>query len=648
MTKRFTSIRYKVFFILLAISLFSTLLVGGTGFLSMSGIESSAIDIMRAKNQSMLQLMVQKQSEILLEILKRTEQSITILTDSLVWEKGEKAEAINRVLESMKNNNPYIYNAFIATTDVKFTNFSKDPDDRLTEGFNPLERPWYLNAVESKALTWSNVYQDAGVAGILMITCSKVIYNAEGEIAGVIGVDLTIEEMNRNIINIQIEESGYAFLIDGAGHLIARPEKQKTDLQWDEIFTVPLGANLGQIEDSGFQTILKEMIAKERGFVEWQRGGQSKKYIAFEAVATTNWTLGLVISKEDVEQEVKASFVEQIKRVTTYFILVLGGIILLVILIGIKASKRITHPIKTLCNGVQKVGAGNLDYTIEIKTGDELEELADEFNKMSMDLQHYIDDLETTTKQKERIESELNIASRIQHDMLPMIFPPFPKNREVDVFASMAAAKQVGGDFYDFFIINPNKLCFVIADVSGKGVPASLFMVISKTLIKSEAMSDISPAEVLCKVNNSLNEGNDEMMFVTVLLCIMDLSTGEVEYANGGHNPPLLMKKEQGVEFLRLDKSKILGVFPDRRYSDQKLTLAPGDTLFLYTDGVTEAMDPDSNQFSEALLHKTLSGLQGLSVEKVEEGVQKAVNDFVKDAEQSDDITMLVVRYNGK
>jgi sigma-B regulation protein RsbU (phosphoserine phosphatase) len=647
MTKKYTSIRYKIFYILLSISLLSTLIIGGISYLSITEIEKSSIDIMLDKNKNMLQLLVQKQSEITREILNRTEQSIAIITESLFWENGKKEDVFFRCLESMKNNNPYIYNAYIATTDGNYRAFSKDQNYKVTNNYNPLQRPWYQKAISSKKIVWTEVYPDA-ISGKLMITCSKVVNDDQGEITAVVGVDLTIEDMNKNIINTKIEDSGYAFFIDGTGHLIARPEEHKSDPQWDEIFTVPLGGDLHQIKDGNFQSILTEMINNKKGFVQWQRGTSSDKFIAFDTATSTNWTLGLVISKDDIEQEAKTLFLQKIKKLSTYFTIILGVIIVLVVLISINVSKRITQPIKALDDGAQKIGTGNLDYIIEVKTGNELEHLANQFNKMSSNLQRYINDLETITKQKERIESELNIASRIQQDMLPMIFPPFPENEEIDIFASMSAAKQVGGDFYDFFLINPNTLFFVIGDVSGKGIPASLFMVISKTLIKNEAMSGISPAEVLFKVNNSLNEGNDEMMFVTVLLCTMDLTSGEVHFANGGHNPPLLMRKEQGVEFVKLDKSKILGVFPDKSFSNQKLTLTPGETLFLYTDGVTEAMNPDNIQFSEKQLHKTLSERQGLSVEKIEEEVQKAVKDFVKDAEQSDDITMLVVRYNGK
>jgi len=607
-------------------------------------VETSSIDIMLEKNKDTLQLMAQDQSVIIREILGRTEQSITILTENLFREEGKSEELIFHVLESMKNYNPYIYNTFIVTADKKFTIFSKNPNLKVSKSYDPFETSWYQKAIESKEFVWSDVYPSTH-SKKQMITCAKGVLDAQGEIFAVIGIDLTIDDMNKHLINTQIEESGYAFLVDEKGNLIARPEKQKSDPQWDEIFTIPVGMNLYQIKNSNFQANLTEMISQKKGFLEWKRSEGGDKFIAFETATSTNWTLGLVISKDDIEQEGRAVFLQHFRKLTTYFAIILIVIVVLVILISITVSKRITQPIKALNDGAQKVGRGNLDYIIKVKSGDELEQLASQFNEMSTNLKRYIDDLENITKQKQRIESELNIASRIQLDMLPMTFPPFPDIQSIDIFASMSAAKQVGGDFYDFFLINPNKLCFVIGDVSGKGIPASLFMVISQTLIKSVAMRDISPAEVLYNINNILNERNEEMMFVTVLLCVIDLTTGEVNFANGGHNPPLLMKKEQGVDFVQLNKSKILGVFPDTAFSNQNLTLASGETFFLYTDGVTEAMNPDNLQYSEKKLQQTLSGLQDLSVEKIEEEVQKTIKAFVKDADQSDDITMLIVRY---
>lgn len=664
MTKKYTSIRYKIFFILISISLLSILSVGGTAIYSMLKMKHSTIEIMTDKSEDMLKLMAQKQGEITQEIIERTEQSISILAESIDWEEesenpprrvmgvGKRDVELKRVLNSMKQNNPYIYNSYVTSTKGELQFFSRDKTlrEKLVQNrYDPLERPWYKKArLNPDSLVWSDVYMGQS-SKKLMITCSKVIRNSQNKVVAVVGIDLTIDDMNKQVINTQFEESGYAFLIDSKGKLLSRPDIPKNDLRWDAIATVPVGESMKvYIKDTAFHKILDTMIKDTSGFLQWDQTNGESKYIAFQTASDRNWTLGLVISKSDLENEVRDSVSHIMKIVLGFFILIIIIIFLINILIGINASKNITKPIKQLNDGAQEIGAGNLEHTIEVKTGDELEHLAEEFNAMSTDLKQYIQDLETTTKLKERMESELSIASRIQQDMLPLIFPPFPDRDDIELYASMKAAKQVGGDFYDFFLISPTKLCFVIADVSGKGIPASLFMVISKTLMKSEAQGNLSCADVLERVNNSLNEGNDEMMFVTVLLCMLDLSTGELQFANGGHNPPLLMKKGGGVSYMELNKAKILGVFPDRKYTNQTLNLEPGDTLFLYTDGVTEAMNPDNEQFTEPRLLESLKKLQGLSVDEIEAGVQKDVKAFVNGAEQSDDITMLVVRYTGK
>lgn len=650
-TKKFTSIQYKILYLLLILSLLTALIIGGAAVYSMNKILTSASADIISQTKDLHLFTVQRQSDFIYEIFNQTELSLDIFNDTVRWKNGEQNEAFYRALKSFINRIPYISEVKLATVDGK-TNVRifKDQNNFSIESINVVQSSWVQEAIQSKKIVWSDIHNEK-LHNHSVITCSTVFYDAQGNVAGVIGIDLDIMVISNKYFNTNLSKSDHYILIDNHGHLIMRrahPQLSTSDPMWDETFTVPVGGDLHQIRDTEFQTILEKIINTKSGTIIWKRETNDDKYIAFVTITTSsNWSLVLISTKSDILAMVNAEFLKQYKEISIHFIIILFIITLLIIQLSINASKKITKPIKILNSGVQNIGSGNLAYIIKIKTGDELENLADEFNKMSINLQHHIEDLETTTKQRQQIESELNIASRIQRDMLPMMFPAFPENKEFDIFASMVAAKQVGGDFYDFFLIKPDKLCFVIGDVSGKGIPASLFMVISKALIKSEAMSDISPAEILSNVNDNLNAGNDEMMFVTVLLCIMDIVTGEVEFANGGHNPPLCVKNEQEVEFIKLNKSKVLGVFPNITFTNQKLILAPGDSLILYTDGVTEAMDPDNNQFSEKRLYETVLELQGLSVELIENGIQKSVKGFVKDAEQSDDITMLVVRYFG-
>lgn len=271
------------------------------------------------------------------------------------------------------------------------------------------------------------------------------------------------------------------------------------------------------------------------------------------------------------------------------------------------------------------------------------------FKIMQLSIKRFIENLTEIIKSKEKIDSELKIAKTIQSNMLPCHFPPFPERRDFDIFATMEAAKDVGGDLYDFFLINENKLAFLVGDVSGKGVPAALFMMITKVLLKHEGMQESRPCQVLSRVNNMLVDENPECLFVTCFLGIIDLETGEVEYANAGHNPPLVYKKATDkFEYLEMNKSFVLGAFAGYRYKTEKMKFEEGDMIFIYSDGVTEAMNIQDELYSEKRLKEKLNETKNKNVTNLITGVRESVKDFAGEAPQSDDITMLCFKYNGK
>ena len=283
-----------------------------------------------------------------------------------------------------------------------------------------------------------------------------------------------------------------------------------------------------------------------------------------------------------------------------------------------------------------------------IQTGDEVEILADSFRKMEEDMISYIRSLVTVTAEKERIGAELNVAAQIQADMLPRSFPAFPDRREFDIYAMMDPAREVGGDFYDFFLVDPDHLAVVIADVSGKGVPAALFMVIARTLIKNHAQGGESPKDVFAQVNEQLCEGNDAGLFVTAWMGILEISTGQFVYANAGHNPPLLRRAGERFEWLRSHPGFVLAGMEGSRYQEYALTLAPGDTLYLYTDGVTEAVNAGQELFGEERLQEALNEEPGLPVRRLLPRIRGCIDAFAGEEEQVDDITMLGLYYAQK
>ena len=286
---------------------------------------------------------------------------------------------------------------------------------------------------------------------------------------------------------------------------------------------------------------------------------------------------------------------------------------------------------------------GLADFRVEVDTGDELEDLADSFQYMVAELNEYIRDLSRVTAEKERIGAELDVARHIQASMLPCIFPAFPERHEFDIFASMTPAKEVGGDFYDFFLVDDDHLAVVMADVSGKGVPAALFMMISKTLLKSAAQSGLSPKAVLEKVNDQLCENNDAEMFVTVWLGILEISTGKMKCANAGHEYPAIIRKGGDFELFKDKHGFVLAGMEGARYREYELELHAGDRLVVYTDGVPEATNGANTLYGTDRMISALNGARDGSCRQMLEALHRDVDSFVDGADQFDDITMLCI-----
>ena len=282
-----------------------------------------------------------------------------------------------------------------------------------------------------------------------------------------------------------------------------------------------------------------------------------------------------------------------------------------------------------------------------IRNQDEIGHLAGSIDRMEEQIQNYVESITQITAEKERINTELTLATKIQADMLPHVFPAFPERKEFELFANMDPAKEVGGDFFDFFLVDDDLLCITIADVSGKGIPAALFMMASKILLKNNAMTGKGPAEILTDVNAAICANNREQMFVTIWLGILEISTGRLTAANAGHEYPVLMRAGKDFELYRDKHGFVIGGMEGAEYSQYELQLNPGDKLFLYTDGVTEATDANKELFGSGRMIAVLNERKDTSPTQMLEGVRRAVDDFVKHAEQFDDLTMLCLAYKG-
>ena len=285
--------------------------------------------------------------------------------------------------------------------------------------------------------------------------------------------------------------------------------------------------------------------------------------------------------------------------------------------------------------------------SLPIRTGDEVEHLNRVMAQMEKDLSVYMEDLTRVTKKEERVRTELDMASKIQKGALPDIFPAFPDRQEFDLYASMEPAKEIGGDFYDFFLIDDDHLCLVIADVSGKGVPAALFMMASKIILADNAIMGKSPSEVLYDANNAICKNNKLEMFVTVWVGILEISTGKLSAANAGHEYPAIKRGDGGFSVFKDRHGFVLGGMEGMKYKEYEIQLSPGDKLFVYTDGVPEANDPDGNMFEVKRMIDALNEDPDASPAQILGAVRGEISKFVREAEQFDDLTMLCLEYKG-
>ncbi|MBQ4401272.1 MAG: SpoIIE family protein phosphatase, partial [Synergistaceae bacterium] len=373
----------------------------------------------------------------------------------------------------------------------------------------------------------------------------------------------------------------------------------------------------------------------------------SRIYYAYTPIESTGWKFCVRIPESVILAPVRSVN----ERVIYTMLSFLGAFVIIVVLAVFAARKfsgKLTDPIVALEHDVKEISGGNLDYRAEIRTNDEIGDLAKSFNDMAASLKDYVKNLAAVTAEKERIGAELNIATQIQADMLPRIFPPFPDRNEFDIYASMNPAKEVGGDFYDFFMVDDDHLALVMADVSGKGVPAALFMVISKTLIKNRTQMGGTPSEILADVNEQLCEGNEAELFVTVWLGILEISTGHVTASNAGHEYPAIYRPGEGYTLFKTKQSPAVATMEGLKFRSSEFTLNPGDSLYIYTDGVAEATNINNELYGTDRMIETLNQTVNMPVDEVLAVMKKSVDDFTGDAPQFDDITMLSLRYNGK
>ncbi|PKN65707.1 MAG: serine/threonine protein phosphatase [Deltaproteobacteria bacterium HGW-Deltaproteobacteria-15] len=594
-------------------------------------------------NAENLALSTVNRIDSVMKAVEKVPKNLAIFLEDFPYQYGDILRQIRAVVEK----NPEIYGATIAFEPYAYSmnirNFAPyfyKNRGELSFTYIPYEYfywDWYQIPKELNAPAWSEPYFDEGAGQTMMATFSVPFYRAisgEKRLAGIVTADISLDWLQEMIGSVRIAETGYGFLISKNGTFVTHPSSSL--VMNETLFTVA-----EERGDRAMREVGRCMVRGESGFVLFPSLHTGKQcWMWYSPLPSNQWSLGVLFPKDELMADIHS-----LNR-TIVWLSLAGFVLLLVMIFWISGS--ITRPLRALSRTARQMATGDLEIPIpDVKTKDEVGTLAASFNSMKNSLKQYISDLKETTAAKERIESELKIAHDIQMSILPKIFPPFPDRTEFDVFASMKPAKEVGGDLYDFFFMDEENFCFAIGDVSGKGVPASLFMAVTKTLVKTKATQGLSAENVMIRVNQDLSLDNESMMFVTLFFGILNTVTGEVVYSNAGHNPPFLLSAAGTITPLQSTGGIALGVAEDCVYRSRKITMQKGDALFLYTDGVTEAMDGREELFSEGRLMQDLAPLSGRSLKEIISGIMGNVEHFSEGVPQADDITMMVIRYFG-
>ena len=567
---------------------------------------------------------------------------------------------MSEVMLAMFQNSDKLSSCFVALPDgcilyVDDRSGSYFAEDGTVFNFDSRERPWYKQAVEEGGLIFTGVELDAftDIAGLV---CAAPVYH-NGKLAAVVGADIFLTSIN-DYVESKSSAGSFVCVVNESGQMLFSPER-------DGVFKVGLASEAPDLRENENKE-LAELVSRalrENTAVELIEIEGRDRYICGAPLKTVGWAVISVVEKEltdqptaamltsyaEINNSAQTSFRQSAARSTRTVIILTVVVLVLACFAALILATRIVKPIERMTKRINSLNEEDSVFEMEdvYHTGDEIEFLADSFAAISRRTKDYIAQITSITAEKERIGTELELATRIQADMLPNIYPAFPERKEFDIYASMDPAKEVGGDFYDFFLIDDDHLCMLIADVSGKGVPAALFMMASKIILSNNAMMGKSPAKILTDTNDAICSNNREEMFVTVWLAVLDLNTGKLTAANAGHEYPVI-KQPDGHFVIYKDKHDfVIGGYEGIKYREYELMLEPGSKLFVYTDGVAEAMNAKSEQFGTKRMLEALNASPDTSPQEALKNVRDAINRFTGDAEQFDDLTMLCFEYIG-
>ena len=487
---------------------------------------------------------------------------------------------------------------------------------------------------------WCLPYMDSISTKRAMVSYSVPLHEKDGSIYAVLCADVAVNWVNNIIEEAKPYDYCDIIVMSRDSLFLCHPDQ-------DWVLTKNVVNDAKEEGDSAFVNLSRNML-------RWQRGNDTLKmdiavkekkakatdYVTFYApISRVLWSICFMIPEAEIMKEAN--------QLATYMTLMLALLVIVISVALFLIIRSQLWPIGKLAEDTREIAKGNFDVKLpEVKTHNEVRHLRDSFEEMQTSLSKYIEELQTTTASKAAMESELSIASSIQMSMLPKLYPPYPDRDDIDIFGSLTPAKAVGGDLFDFFI-RDEKLFFCIGDVSGKGVPASLVMAVTRSQFRTVSANEEKPDRIVSILNESMAADNDSNMFVTLFIGVLDLPTGRLHYCNAGHDAPLLIGDE-AVGLMPCDPNIPVGIMAGWEFTSQELLIYQATTIFLYTDGLTEAMNIDYEQFGDQRVMDTAQAVQRSGNHKPYEIITKmttAVHQFVDKAEKSDDLTMLAIQY---
>ena len=518
------------------------------------------------------------------------------------------------------------------------------------------ERPWYVGAAQSNSVFFTDVLQDV-FTGEIGITFTIPI-RQNGRLVAVAAADMFLDQM-ATAVSGSGDVVHYTCIINNQGHVVFSPQNQGTL----RARNAEDAEDLRFSEQEDLAAFVRDALNGTTGVRELDMDGD-RVYLAGAPVETLGWAVVSLVDKAATERPavmMQEQFDSALDEATTIYNRELAHskqtiiVLILVILVlgsvaALTVSKRIVKPLEYMTKKVRSLGGKNLQFMMEdeYRTGDEIEILADSFASLSAKTLQYVDQVKQVTAEKERIGAELTMANAIQRSQLPRLFPPFPNRHEFNLFATMKPAKEVGGDFYDFFMVDNDHVALVMADVSGKGVPAALFMMVTRMLIKSRLQSGESPSEALTNVNRQLCESNELGFFVTAWLAVLEISTGKGVAVNAGHEHPVLRRSGEKYELILYRHSLALAALDGVQFKQHEFQLFLGDSIFVYTDGVTEATSSEKELFGTERMLAALNKTPDAEPDEILANVMGDINRFMDGEDQFDDITMMCLKYNGQ